>query len=225
VPDPICESLSGPENSLSGALTAASPLPHGRSGPHDPAATVRIVARISDAVAIVSVVTSGVVGVGGLLSASLGARWQRRWQSREERVAELRTVLDAGAGHIGAAMQAISQANEALRGILFEPDQEDQLLERARGHLADAMIAQNGIWSTSNQLRLRKGPESPVAVALDNAEHEVGMLGAVVRRKMVRPDALGYDDAWEKARLAERDFYAAAEVELRAAVPGKSSSG
>jgi hypothetical protein len=169
---------------------------------------------MSDAVAIVAVVSSGVVGLAGILTGVWGARAARRWQGHEERVAELRAVLDTAAGHLGDAMQAIAEANEAVRTASSEPERTHEYLDRARVYLDDAMIAQKGVWSTSNRLRVRRGSDSPVAQALMDAERELGHLGAVVSRRLVTYAIPGYDEAWAKAQKAEQAFYNAAAADL-----------
>jgi hypothetical protein len=75
----------------------------------------RIVRKISDAVAIVSVVTSGVVGVAGLSSTVYIARAQRRWQSHEERVADLRSILDSAGADIAQTVLVLGEANWAAK--------------------------------------------------------------------------------------------------------------
>lgn len=148
----------------------------------------------------------------------MGAR-ARYWQSREERTAELRKVLDAAAEHLSSAIQAIAEANEHLRAAGFDPTLAEKFKQAARRRMSDAMTAQNGIWSTHNRLRLRTGSDSEVAAALADAEKQVGLLGAFVRRKLVTSDLLGYDEAWARAAAAEKAFYDAAANQL--AVPDR----
>lgn len=170
-------------------------------------------------VAIVSVVTTGIVGLAGVASGVWGAARARRWERREERVSELRGVLDTAAENLSGAIQAIAKASEDLRTAGFEQDDAEQCeayRERARKHLGDAEIAQSGIWAQHNRLRVRKGSESQLATTLLDAETQVGRLGALVRRRLANPELLGYDDAWAKAAAAERAFYDVAAEELRA---------
>jgi hypothetical protein len=178
-----------------------------------------IVLQMTDFVALASVVTSGIVGLGGIGAGVWGAAKARRWQGREERVAELRTVLDAAAEHLSSSLQGIAQANDALRTAGFDPDHADAYLGTARRRLSGATTSQNGIWSTHNRLRVRTGSQSKVAQALAAAETQVGLLGAVVRRRLVNPELLGYDEAWLKAAAAEQVFYDAAAEELQASEP------
>ena len=175
-------------------------------------------AEMADAVAIVSVLTTGAVGLSGVVSGVWGAAKARAWQGREERISELRGVLDTAAGHLSGAIQAIAKANEDLRTAGFNQDDAklyEGYRERARERLADAEIAQFGIWSTHARLRVRRSSDSTLATTLLDAEREVGFLGAIVKSKLANPEKLGYDEAWAKAAAAERAFYDAAADELR----------
>jgi hypothetical protein len=69
---------------------------------------------MSEAVAIISVSTSAIVGLAGLGSAVWGASRERRWKSREERTIDLRSVLEEASENFGKAMFACSQAWEEI---------------------------------------------------------------------------------------------------------------
>ena len=125
-------------------------------------------------------------------------------------------MLDAAAEHIATAMQAISEAQDAIRAAGIDPEREEEALHDARNWMGQAMAAQKWIWTTVNRLSIRKGPSHPAAQALEAAERAIGMLGGNVRRRLVHRDLPDYDEAWAKAQNAEKAFYAAAEAELRA---------
>jgi hypothetical protein len=162
---------------------------------------------MADTVAIISVVGSSLVGLGGIASTYFGARAARHWQSREEHVAELRKVLDKAAVDLTATMQPIALANTALKAYALAKSTPGpggpraQARAEAKGHLMTAMAAQRDLWRTSNRLRLRTGPESPVVAALDDARREIGLLAALVRTRVEDPRGTsGYEDAWANDR-------------------------
>lgn len=174
-------------------------------------------------VAIVSVVGSTLVGLGGLASTTWGQHATRRWQGREGRATEMRAVLDAAATQIATAMQSAAAAHHKLSQLDLErtPERVGQAgLDKAAEQLASAVDAGRQIWVTSNRLRVRTGAEAHVALALKKAEHEVGVLVAVVeweKRDLVTSDD-NYTAAWANAETAERAFYDAAAKDLNATV-------
>jgi hypothetical protein len=174
---------------------------------------------MSDAVAIVAVASSGVVGVAGVASGVYGAARERRWRGREERVAELRTVLDDAAQAITAAMQALANAHLAI-AVPAPIDRTpakvaNEQIARAHELLDASGAAQRGLWAIANRVRLRTGPNSEVARALGETEHAVGLLGAFVKREVAdAAHASDYGDAWRTAHGAQEAFYAASAREL-----------
>jgi hypothetical protein len=175
-----------------------------------------VAGRMADPVAIVSVSTSGAIGLAGIFSSARAGISARRWQGKEERIAELRTVLDTGAVNLANAMQAMAEANRALTTGRMDLASADQMAS-AKQYLSDALTAQKALWITSNRLRIRRGSTSPVAEALRDAERKVGLLGALVGRKVQSPATPGYEAAWAEAEASERAFYDAAAAELRVA--------
>jgi hypothetical protein len=177
---------------------------------------------MGDAVAIIAVATSGTVGLAGILTTSYGTVSSLRWRSREERVAELRAVLDTAAAHIAAAMQAAAEANRQLSSVRLERTPQpvgEAHVKKAREQLDAAVAAEKELWVATNRIRVRTGSTAVVAEALKDAERQVGLLVALVGRKMIEFTLEGYEEAWGKAEAAERAFYDAAAQNLR--VPGR----
>ena len=78
---------------------------------------------MSDAVAIISVVTSGIVGLGGLASTVWSAGRERTWKSREERTIDLRAMLESVSERFPLAMFAAAHMWEDIaagRGVTPE---------------------------------------------------------------------------------------------------------
>lgn len=184
------------------------------------AETARIFQQISDVVPIVSVVTSGVVGVVGLSSTVYIARAQRRWQSHEERVADLRLILDSAGADIAQTVMALGEANWAAEGAFgeFKSDvsRRDGLLVQGRRAVDGSLVPRGSLRTTCNRLSVRLGGESPVPIALLDVHSELVTLGRVVSEQLdTGPDMTRYNAAWNAAEEAERSFYAAAADALK----------
>ncbi len=177
---------------------------------------------MGDAVAIVSVATSAAVGVTGIVSTVYGAISERRWRSSEERVAELRDVLDAAACALGASMQNVAEAHASI-------DVASLGAEAVRATYASDELAAAGkqlheLWVLWNRVRVRVGQDATVARALVDARQAILALDDLVRKELGRleGDRVRYRGAWDRARAAETAFYRAAAAELS---PGRSSRG
>jgi hypothetical protein len=108
---------------------------------------------VSDAVAVIAVAFSGTAGLAGIATTTYGAAAQRRWQGREERVTELRKVLDTAAVSVANAMQAIALAHRELQGLDFDTTPEvvgEKRISRARERIDEAVAAEREIWVASN---------------------------------------------------------------------------
>jgi hypothetical protein len=168
---------------------------------------------MSDAVAIVSVVSSGVVGLGGLVTTTWGAARARRWQGREERIAELRTILDAAAAQMSAGTQALADAHDAV--CKAGSGSTGHFAELAADHLSGATRSLTEMWTLWNRVRVRTGSESTIARTLLEVHRAIGELYVVVRRElgMVAADD-DYGPKWEVAQNAQGGFFDAAAKEL-----------
>jgi len=85
---------------------------------------------MSDAVAIVSVLASGVVGLAGVSSTVWIALSQRRWHSSEERAADLRTVLDRTGVDLSDTILALGEAHWAAEQASSKPEARNELHEQ-----------------------------------------------------------------------------------------------
>jgi hypothetical protein len=61
------------------------------------------------------VAASALVGVGGLAAAAWGSSRERRWQTREERATELRSVLEEGGKTLTAIFTTLDDANGEVK--------------------------------------------------------------------------------------------------------------
>jgi hypothetical protein len=71
---------------------------------------------VGEAVAIISVSASALVGVGGLTAAAWASSRERRWRSSEERITELRTVLESAQIVLADMMVAVRKSLQEVHG-------------------------------------------------------------------------------------------------------------
>lgn len=119
---------------------------------------------MTDIVAVVSVITSGAVGIGGVLVTGYGAWAERRWQRREERAIEVRTVLDDAAFPIGTELRSLSAAVQFIQNASADPSAaaQGELLDKARAQIDDVSDAAKQSWTVQSRLGLRLGLDSAV---------------------------------------------------------------
>jgi hypothetical protein len=170
---------------------------------------------MADAVAIVSVATSGVVGLSGIVLNYRGAAIARQWQSREERIIELRDILDSAARALGHAKQRISAAHVVITqapGSEEANTEDTNILLESTG---DDVIL---LWTLWNRVRIRTGNDSDLALALAHARKTLALLLTQVRQEFTgQASVKEYREAWDTAHAAEIALYetAAKEIGLR----------
>jgi hypothetical protein len=159
---------------------------------------------MADAVAIVSVATSGLVGLSGLVLNYRGAENARRWQGREQRLAELRDILDSAAQSLGIALQEIAGAHAEIALASGGPRPAS-----AVRRLNDGREALTTLWILWNRVRVREGAAADVAVALSLAREAAARLDTLVRQELEGREAsdADYRSRWNAAHTAEIGFY------------------
>lgn len=164
--------------------------------------------------------SSGVVGAAGLSSTVYIARAQRRWQSHEERVADLRVILDSAGADIAQTVMALGEANwaaeEALEVFKSDPARRDDLLAQGRAAVGRSLVTRGSLRTTCDRLSVRLGGENPTPIALLDVHSKLTDLGRVVSDQLETGlDKPRYDAAWNAARNAERTFFTAAAKALK----------
>jgi hypothetical protein len=160
----------------------------------------RILHQISDAVASVSVATSGVVGVAGLSSTVYIARAQRRWQSHEERVADLRVILDSAGADIAQTVLALGEADWAAGQAVgrFKSGRATRrdLLNQGRSAVSRSLVPRGSLRTNCNRLSVRLGSKDPVPIALLAVHRKLIALERVVSDQLETGlDTQRYNDA------------------------------
>jgi len=159
---------------------------------------------MGEAVAIVSVAASAVVGVGGLAAAALGASRQRVWRSREERAIELRAVLEGAAERLSDLRFAIGKAHFQVKttGAI------DAALEEG------FVPAQERLVMALSRIGVRRGSSSADYTRCDEAAEALSKLLTILYETrdegLDRERAKAYSAAWEAAEVAEKAFLDAA---------------
>jgi hypothetical protein len=162
--------------------------------------------RVGEAVAIVSVAASALVGVGGLASASWGASRERGWQSREERATELRKLLEDGAAHALELAWTIASARHKIQKGEPDPHLKEEL--RSLGKQAAHARVPIGV---------RRGTLAPEYVALgewiSSLSRLIGMVGAAQQDGFDAERLAAFKTEWDKGAAAEvRYMKATAEL-------------
>lgn len=164
--------------------------------------------------------TSGVVGVAGLSSTVYIARAQRRWQSHEERVADLRLILDRAGADIAQTVMALGEANwaagEAFGEFQSDPARRDDRLVQGRSAVGRSLMPRGSLRTTCNRLSVRLGGENPIPIALLDVHSKLIALARVVSAQLeAGVDKPRYNAAWNAAEKAEGVFFAAAASALK----------
>jgi hypothetical protein len=149
-----------------------------------------------EAVAIVSVVSTAVVG----LAATWGRGRELRWQTREERTTELRGVLDEACEKLTATFVLLDQAHRewSVAGKV-DPVTQRLLVEAEKNLVLE--------W---NRVGVRRGADTPEFLALGRCRVECGRVGMVLDEMSAGvgpPDRQHYSDRWKAARTAETEFF------------------
>jgi hypothetical protein len=140
---------------------------------------------MSDVVALTSIISGATVALGSVGATIYTGSARRRWQSREERSAELREVLDEAAASLARGMQSIGHAYAVIAPpAVPNPD----VAMREIIALSDSLST---VWAAANRVALRRGPESPIARALRDAEEGMGQTRSAREELDRRPRQLG----------------------------------
>jgi hypothetical protein len=105
---------------------------------------------MSEAVTIISVSTTALLGMGSLAAAALGGSRERRWHTQEERATELRSVLESTGECLTSLLLAVGDAHDETRRVSLTRDRKDELRDREKK-----------IVIHTNMIGVRRGSESP----------------------------------------------------------------
>lgn len=189
---------------LAGSVSAAWSRGGVRSCRSEPTAdwTIRACCHlidVSEAVAIISVSASAVVGLGGLLATTFGGTRQRKWESQEERAIELRSVLDDGGQRIAELLLQVDEAhNEVLRDGRLSPERRAGL---------DSI--QRGIALSINRVGLRRGSQAAEYSAMGAYWAAVSRLTVILEEAhdgLDSEQASTYSQTWTEALAAESAY-------------------
>jgi hypothetical protein len=166
----------------------------------------------ADAVAIVSVLASGVVGLAGVSSTVWIALAQRRWHSSEERAADLRTVLDRTGVDLSDTILALGEAHWAAEQASSKPEAKNELHEQGWAAERRSRASRASLRAAVKRVSVRRGAKDPIGLALDRVNLEIKELAEAVKDDLQGPmDKTRYEAAWNAVEKAELSFYSATE--------------
>jgi len=152
-----------------------------------------------EAVAIISVSASAVVGVGGLAAAALGSAKERRWQTQEERATELRDVFEAAAGQLTNLQVVIDEAHDETRQSGLNPSRAQMI----------RTIEQRLVFE-GKRIGLRRGSKADDYGAFVTAFQALGSIVVILEEAsdagLDKEQQAAYRKAWEAGIAAEQAF-------------------
>jgi len=155
---------------------------------------------VGEAVAIISVSASAVVGIGGLVAAAWGGSRQRRWQSREERTIDLRAAVEGASESFGDAM---TLATEAYAGVQRTGKLDDERKPEMAG-------AWSRVVASGNRVGVRRGTKSAAHRAYADCMAKLFAVMAIVDEAAKARSVEGLEGRWiaahEAAVAAESAF-------------------
>jgi hypothetical protein len=154
---------------------------------------------MGEAVAIISVSASAVVGIGGLVAAAWGSSRERRWQSQEERTKELRGVLDRACEKLTQQLVVLDQAHREFSTSGAANPMTQQLLVETEKQLV----------LECNRLAVRRGSHTPEYVALGacrEAATRVSLLLNEMATGAAPAQRGAYSTLWDDVLTAEKRF-------------------
>jgi hypothetical protein len=166
---------------------------------------------MGEAVAIVSVSASALVGVGGLAAAAWSGSRQRRWQSREERTVNLRAVLDQGS-------EALLELAWIILDMRTKVERGDPVTATDKQELEE-LIKRAAVPVQAN-IKVRRGPHAPETVAfsawIKQMSKLIGLLGNAQSQGFEGEAGAAWEARWAAATEAESAYHTAAAAYLTA---------
>jgi hypothetical protein len=156
---------------------------------------------VGEAVAIISVSASALVGVGGLVAAAWGSSRERRWQTREERTTELRSVLQEGGELVTKLLISVDEA----RG---EVATQGQLGMQSVAGLREL---EKQLALACNRVGVRRGSLAPEWATLREAWEAIGRVLVILQEAsgegLDSEQHRAYSTAWTEALTAETAYH------------------
>jgi hypothetical protein len=163
---------------------------------------------VDETVAIVSVSASALVGVGGLIAAAWGSSRERRWQTREERATELRSVLEEGGERLTELFVTLDQAH----GEVSTAGQLGAQMQAGLRALETRLVL------VCKRVGVRRGSRAPEWRTLQEAWEATGRVLTILQEAngegLDREQHRAYSAAWTEALSAEAAFLDAAAKAL-----------
>lgn len=154
---------------------------------------------MAEAVTIIAVLTTAVLGVGNLVAAASASSRERRWRAAEERATELRAVLEEGSERLTRLMLAIDDAHGAAgEGSAFE-DARAREMESIQKELAIA----------GNKIGVRRSSRAIEYTSFGDCWRTMGELIAILEEAPTGFDGdqeRAYARGWDQLRETHHAF-------------------
>jgi hypothetical protein len=155
---------------------------------------------MGEAVAIISVSASAIVGISGVVAAAWGSSRQRRWQSHEERAIELRGVLEDGGAKVAELLIKIDGAH----------DEVWQLRHLTPDRKKDLELTQKSIVFAIDRIGIRRGSRAPEYKTLGSYWRDVEELVTILEEakgeRLTSDQEAAYERRWDHAIAAQKAY-------------------
>jgi len=140
------------------------------------------------------------VGIGGLAAAAWGSSRERRWQTREERATELRSVLEEGGKLLTQQFFELEEAKHEVKTAGKIDDQRATALGERNKRLV----------AVCNGVGMRRGSQAPEYLALKKCWEASGKLERLLYDFGEPAGGARWSEfspVWKEALDAERAFF------------------
>jgi hypothetical protein len=167
---------------------------------------------MGEAVTIISVSTTALLGMGSLAAAAFGGSRERRWQTQEERATELRSILEHAGESLSSLLLAVGDAHDETFGVPLSDDRKDELRDREKEIVVH-----------TNRIGVRRGSRSPEYTCCRDCWRAISKLTTILDEAddegLDREQQRAFSRGWDEALAAEAAYLDAAAKALSAADP------
>jgi hypothetical protein len=167
---------------------------------------------MGEAVTIISVSTTALLGMGSLAVAAFGGSRERRWQTQEERATELRAVLEHAGESLSSLLLTVGDAHDEMSRVPLSKDRQENLRDREK-----AIVVH------TNKIGVRRGSRSPEYTSCRDYWLAISELTTILDEAgdegLDKEQQSAFSKGWKKALAAEAAYLDAAAKALSGADP------
>lgn len=169
---------------------------------------------MGEAVTIISVSTTALLGMGSLAAAALGGSRERRWHTQEERATELRSVLERAGESLTSLLLAVGDAHDETFGVPLSNHLKDALRNREKEIVVH-----------TNRIGVRRGSGSPEYTSCRDCWLAISKLTTILDEAgdegLDHEQQSAFSRGWKKALAAEAAYLDTAAKALSAEEPAR----